>query len=609
MKKLVYFFLLCSFAFPQLYENFEDLSDWNISGGGNWSSVSSNYCYEGQCQSIYFPNNDSGEDAVISRSVTVSNGAILNMYLYGYWAFNVKVLLDDTVIYDNAVNGNEWVNHTINLSGEVNLSIISQFATLGSGYIDELNITGVHNGPTWHVSTTGSDDNDGSIEYPFATIQKGIDNSSEGDTVLVEAGIYYENLNLNGKSISLLGEARENTIIDGGQNGTVVTYHNEETMLSVLSGFTIQNGNSGGAGGIDCINSHPRIEDIIVKDNIGGFGGGIRIFDQNFSSDDSTIVKNVIVKGNQAGQGGGMWIRTSKATIIDSLELTNNSTNVYSSGIYFENFNDYVIKNSTIVQNIGGPALFFNNARGLIQNSILRNDTSFEIEYIGNTGYYGLTIEHSNVKGGVDGFSTNLNGFEPILTNVIDLDPLFCDSENSNFTIYDNSPCIGSGIDGANMGAYGIGCYAPLYSGPSWYVSTNGSDNNDGSEGNPFATIQAGINSSSEGDTVLIEGGDYLLISSQIDISKSITLRGDVNGETNFILDQTFMNSSNSLLKISENFLDVVIENINFYHGGNDHTSYGILRNTSQGNGHLLVNNCSFRDFPYAIKVLGSYSL
>ena len=163
--------------------------------------------------------------------------------------------------------------------------------------------------------------------------------------------------------------------------------------------------------------------------------------------------------------------------------------------------------------------------------------------------------------------------------------------------MYDNSPSIGTGQDGSNMGAFGIGCNATQYAGPNWYVSNNGSDDNDGSIEYPFATIQAGLNASSEGDTVLIEEGDYLLVSSQIDISKSITLRGDVNSETNFILDQAFMNSNYSLLRISEKLLDVVIENINFYHEGNDHISYGILRNTSQGNGHLLVNNCSFRDF------------
>ena len=47
-----------------------------------------------------------------------------------------------------------------------------------------------YSGPTWHVSTSGSDDNDGSDDSPFTTIQAGIDASSNGDTVWVAAGTY-----------------------------------------------------------------------------------------------------------------------------------------------------------------------------------------------------------------------------------------------------------------------------------------------------------------------------------------------------------------------------------------------------------------------------------
>ena len=57
----------------------------------------------------------------------------------------------------------------------------------------------------------------------FATIQELIDAASDGDIILVEPGTYVENINFNGKNVTLRSSGGpEITIIDGNQNGPCV---------------------------------------------------------------------------------------------------------------------------------------------------------------------------------------------------------------------------------------------------------------------------------------------------------------------------------------------------------------------------------------------------
>ena len=108
----------------------------------------------------------------------------------------------------------------------------------------------VYTGPVWHVATTGSDTTgDGTEGNPFATIQTAIDLSSDGDTVLVAAGIYNESINYNGKNIivgSLYLTTQDtsyisSTIIGGDSSGSVVLFESFEDSTAVLNGFTFQN--------------------------------------------------------------------------------------------------------------------------------------------------------------------------------------------------------------------------------------------------------------------------------------------------------------------------------------------------------------------------------
>ena len=85
----------------------------------------------------------------------------------------------------------------------------------------------------------------------------------------------------------------------------------------------------------------------------------------------------------------------------------------------------------------------------------------------------------------------------------------FCNPDNGNFELFNNSPCLGAGENGVDIGAFGLGCYVE-YNGPVWHVATNGVDDSNGSLVTPFQTIQKGIDTAEDGDTVLVSPGTYV---------------------------------------------------------------------------------------------------
>lgn len=111
----------------------------------------------------------------------------------------------------------------------------------------------------------------GSNPYSYPIIQEAINNATEGDTIIIPAGTYYEHIVVN-KTLTLIGENSSTTIIDGSKAGTVVTI--EASNVRII-GFTIQN--SGNANEskkypIDCgikINATlSQFQNVTVEDNV-----------------------------------------------------------------------------------------------------------------------------------------------------------------------------------------------------------------------------------------------------------------------------------------------------------------------------------------------------
>ncbi|MCK4653820.1 MAG: DUF1565 domain-containing protein, partial [Candidatus Cloacimonetes bacterium] len=175
------------------------------------------------------------------------------------------------------------------------------------------------------------------------TIQAGIDVSVNADTVLVQPGTYFENINYNGKLItvaSLFLTTQDTTyisqtIIDGDSLGSVVTFESGEDSTAVLTGFTITNGYAYGGyfgGGIFCDNSSPNLYYVTITNNSAEYGGGISC---RYSS--SPSLENVTITENSAaGEGGGIYCWYYSSPSLENVTITENSAAGEGGGISCE---------------------------------------------------------------------------------------------------------------------------------------------------------------------------------------------------------------------------------------------------------------------------------
>jgi len=204
------------------------------------------------------------------------------------------------------------------------------------------------------------------------TIQAGLNSATEGDTVLVAPGIYYENIvwpAVNG--IKLIGSGEEECIIDGDLLGSVIRFEEDlggmiDTTTTV-AGLTIQHGYAQGSypdywgGGIFCRESSPCIADVTIIDNFASYGGGLFCTDYS-----SPILRNVTIRSNEAlNYGGGINCWENCNPSLSSVSITDNTSSSGGGGISCRENCNPTFSDVTIMSNLsfegGGLHCYYSN--------------------------------------------------------------------------------------------------------------------------------------------------------------------------------------------------------------------------------------------------------
>ena len=414
---------------------------------------------------------------------------------------------DGECFYSNGFLGSIDLSNSIFDNIDCSTNTVNEFVlkskTRDADYIQE-GITGncIEQGTYYVNAENGSDGNPGTEEEPFLTIRKVLGLAKgDGSTTFIHVaeGIYSPSI--TGESfpliipdnVHLIGANWENTIIDieATQEKQARGFIVQEVTNVKIANFTITGGNAEdagcqGGGAILLTNnddavynadgsmapyapSTPVLENLYLTGNHAYNGGGIGVFRLI-----GPTIENIIVKENSSYSFGGGVFQHAGVTTISNTKITDNNALTQHGGgiaVFFGGalLNNVEISNN-IAENLGGGAAFYQSEVDLSNTTICNN-----IDYANNSAIWSLnatvgivnSIVWGNQPNRLQSYYTITYSNIPSNTQIlgegegnIDLDPLFCAPDSANYQLAENSPCIGTGLEGANMGANEVGCGA-----------------------------------------------------------------------------------------------------------------------------------------------------
>ncbi|MCK9333758.1 MAG: T9SS type A sorting domain-containing protein [Candidatus Cloacimonetes bacterium] len=245
--------------------------------------------------------------------------------------------------------------------------------------------------PCLVLALTLSVKQDGTGDYTL--IQEAITASTDGDTVLVYPGRYYENVRFNGKSITLAsleiltGDRNyiHSTIIDANHQGVGIYVADNEYSIHI-QGFTVINGSghyndlydwySGGGIAVSRMSGQRQAQIINchVTENQADNGAGV------YLGYCHAYLSGVSIHHNTGGVGSGIYFAGSQNQYNATFD-SNNRCNIYSnyaafgSDLYFYNVNSVHVVVDTFT--VANPWNFY--ATAVAASPSITNPYTFDI--------------------------------------------------------------------------------------------------------------------------------------------------------------------------------------------------------------------------------------
>ncbi len=211
----------------------------------------------------------------------------------------------------------------------------------------------------------------------YTSIQDAIDAANPGDSIYIYNGTYFENVIVD-KTINLIGEDRNDTIINGSRNGDVIRILDDWVNVSYFSleyggldtndaGIELYQVENCSIFSINAINNHEGISlwasyiNIITNSKASNNWFGIHL---------DFLRNNTITKNNVSNNGFGIYLEYSSSNTITN---NNVSCNIYTGILLSTSSCNTIANNTASLNNWRGIHLRDSTSNTITNNEMVDN--------------------------------------------------------------------------------------------------------------------------------------------------------------------------------------------------------------------------------------------